>query len=103
MTTDELLQLAAEKAAREVSDESLEFLFRPSSLLELLLRLDLTGTKQLLHESLHTGTIGRVTMRDLAWCDRCVELETLYRQIKVIKHPELRDKLLPFLEVGAGI
>jgi len=46
MTRDELMRLAAEKALREVSWESIEFLFRPVNGLELLLRLDFDGARR---------------------------------------------------------
>lgn len=43
MTSDELMQLSAEKAVAEVSWKSIEFLFAPVTMLELLLRLDYQG------------------------------------------------------------
>jgi len=46
MTTDELMRLSAEKAVRELSWESIEFLFRPATMLELLLRIDFDGMKE---------------------------------------------------------
>lgn len=46
MTSEELMQLSAEKALREVSWASIEYLFRPVTVLELLLRLDFEGMQQ---------------------------------------------------------
>lgn len=46
MTSEELMRLSAEKALRELSWDSIEFLFRPSNGVELLLRLDFEGMKQ---------------------------------------------------------
>ena len=43
MTTEELMRLSAEKALREMSWKSIEFLFRPANMLELLLRIDFDG------------------------------------------------------------
>ena len=45
MTTEELMQLSAEKAVQEMSWESIEYLFRPTTMLELLLRIDFDGMK----------------------------------------------------------
>lgn len=50
MTDEKLMRLAAEKAIREVSWESIEFLFRPLNGMELLLRIDFKGAKQKIHE-----------------------------------------------------
>ena len=46
MTSEELMQLSAEKALRELSWDSIAFLFRPANQLELLLRFNFKGTKQ---------------------------------------------------------
>jgi len=50
MTSEELMRLSAEKAIHEISEESIEFLFRPLDGMELLLRLDFKGTKQKIHD-----------------------------------------------------
>ncbi len=46
MTSEELMRLSAEKALRELSWESIEFLFRPANGVELLLRLDFEGMRR---------------------------------------------------------
>ncbi len=46
MTTEELMRLSAEKALRELSWKSIEFLLRPANQLELLLRLDFECTRR---------------------------------------------------------
>lgn len=46
MTSEELMRLSAEKALREMSWESIEFLFRPLTGVDLLLRIDFDGMKQ---------------------------------------------------------
>ena len=46
MTTEELMRLSAEKALRELSWDSIAFLFRPANQLELLLRFDFEGTRR---------------------------------------------------------
>ena len=45
MTRDELMTLTADNAAAELELESIEFLFKPRTMLELLLRLNFQGTK----------------------------------------------------------
>jgi len=45
MNTDELMAMAVAKAIKEVSWESIEFLFKPMNQGELLLRLDFEGMK----------------------------------------------------------
>ncbi len=44
------MQLAASKALQELSWESIEFLFRPRTMLELLLRIDFDGMVQKIHD-----------------------------------------------------
>lgn len=50
MDRDEIMKLSDEKAAKELSRESIEFLFRPSTVLELLLRCDFDGMKRKIDE-----------------------------------------------------
>ncbi len=50
MTSEELMRLSAEKALRELSWESIEYLFRPTSQLELLLRLDFDGMRRKIYD-----------------------------------------------------
>jgi len=45
MTDQDLMRMSAEKAVRTVSWKSIEFLFRPSNGLELLLRINFDGMK----------------------------------------------------------
>jgi len=50
MTREEIMQLAADKAIREVTWDSIEFLFRPSNGVEMLLRLDFDGMRRKIDE-----------------------------------------------------
>jgi len=50
MTRDELMQLAAAKAVDELEWKSIEWLFQPGNMLELLLRLDFEGMKTKIYE-----------------------------------------------------
>ncbi len=54
METAELMQLSAIKALDEVSWESIEYLFKPTTFGELLCRLCLEDVKQKAHEWIHT-------------------------------------------------
>ena len=56
MTRDELMRLAAEKAVAELSWDSIEFLLRPKTALELLLRLDFEGMKRKIEVSVPAGS-----------------------------------------------
>lgn len=46
MTSQELMQLSPEAALAELSWESIEWLFQPVTMLDLLLRLDCQGMKE---------------------------------------------------------
>lgn len=48
--SEELMRLSAEKALREMSWESIEFLFRPVNGVELLLRLDFEGMERKIYD-----------------------------------------------------
>jgi hypothetical protein len=50
MDSETLMTLAADKAAKEVSLEGLEFLFRPATMFELLVRIDLEGMERKVNE-----------------------------------------------------
>jgi len=85
MTRDELMRLAAEKALREVSWESIEFLFRPANGLELLLRLDLDGTRRKVDEWCADDSPGAMPRRHrgphIAEMRRAIEREEFYREL----------------------
>lgn len=66
MTKDELFKLSAEKAAKELSRENIDFLFQPLTLAELLLRVDLEGTIEKYGSYIDS---------------RLIDLERFYRQI----------------------
>ena len=50
MEREELMRLAADKAVREVSWKSIEFLFQPYNVLELLLRIDFEGMSKKIND-----------------------------------------------------
>ena len=51
MNTEELMDMAVDKAINEVSWKSIEFLFKPMNQGELLLRLDFNGMKNRVYEA----------------------------------------------------
>lgn len=98
MDRDELMQLAAEKAVHEMSWESIEFLFRPSNMLELLLRLDFKGMEQKIFEwagdNSPTAMPHRFRGEPLSHMLRTIEIEKFYRRLRSL-HEEVTDILQP--------
>lgn len=86
MTRDELMQMAAEKAINEISWESIEFLFRPSTMFELLLRTDFEGTKSIVTkwatDDNPSATPYRLRATPLRIMHQCIEVEEFYRKLK---------------------
>ena len=75
MTKDDIMKMAAQKAASEISLESLEWLFQPRTLFELLLRNYFEGTSKVFKNA-ETST------EDTNIGLRAIELEKFYRDIK---------------------
>lgn len=63
MTREELMRLCAEKAVREMSWDSIEFLFRPVTGVDLLLRLDFDGMKQKISDWITDDSPGAMPFR----------------------------------------
>jgi len=86
MKRDELMALSAEKAASELSWKSIEFLFRPSNLFELMLRSDMEGAVAYANREMHSDAPDAMPYRhrQLAYAPvvRAIEVERLYRAIK---------------------
>ncbi len=80
MTRDELMKKAAEKAVAENSWESIEFLFQPSTMLELLLRNDFEGTRRLVAECAEWIT----DSPDFRRVRRAIEVEEFFRKLKEV-------------------
>ena len=51
MDADELMDMAVDKAIKEVNWESIEFLFKPRNVGTLLLRLDFEGFRDMVYEA----------------------------------------------------
>lgn len=81
MTKEELMQLAAEKAACELSRESIDYLFQPLTYLELLLRIDFEGTLEICQKAIREE---RATLSDIAMIERAIECEKFYQKIKAL-------------------
>lgn len=78
MTRDEIMTMAAAKAAKEVSRESIEFLFRPCTLFEVLLRNDFEGTTNKFYTEVLNSNAACTT-----WSQgiRIIAVERFYREI----------------------
>lgn len=89
MDTNELMELGAEKALREYSWDSIEYLFKPTNQGELLLRFDFHGTKSLLLDGLTSDAPDAMPFRFRtpyfdAW-KYAIAKEEFYRKIKQLR------------------
>ena len=86
MTRDELMAMAVDKAAKELTPESIEFLFRPSTMFELLLRADFDGMKAKFFEWASDESPNAMPHRfrgeGYRLGKRAIEVEKFYRAIK---------------------
>lgn len=86
VTQNDLLNMSAEKALKQLSWESIEFLFKPQTTLELLLRHNFENTKQYVLEILvkeHDINSPNNTMfYDFM---RAIKVEEFYRTLLGIK------------------
>ncbi len=82
MTRDELMEMSVEEASHEVSWDSIEFLFSPSNILELLLRMNFDGMRIRVEEWISYGTQERLYILDLLYLRRAIQVEEFYRQLK---------------------
>jgi len=86
MTQDDLLAMSAEKAIDELSWESIEFLFKPQTTLELLLRQDFENTKkQVLEILLKEYFIPRPNNARFNDFVKAIKVEEFYRLMLNIK------------------
>ena len=85
MTRDELMLMAADKAAAELSRESIEFLFLPRTIFELLLRCDFDGAVAKFHEAIADDSPNAMPHRfryePYRTGERMIEVERFYRAI----------------------
>ena len=86
MTREELMELSAEKASRELTPESIEFLFQPRTFFELLLRCDFEGSCSAFHAAISDDSPDAMPyrFRDAPYRIgmRAIEVEEFYRAIK---------------------
>ena len=91
MDRAELMSMAAEKAANELSWKSIEFLFQPVTMFELLLRIDFDGTEKLAHDWLCDDSPEAMPKRyrEGPWktISRAIDVELFYRNIKSFAVP----------------
>ena len=86
MDTDELMNMAVDKAIKENSWDSIEFLFKPANQGELLLRLDFEGFKSRVYEAFADESPDAMPFRFRgkywpAW-KRAIEKEGFYIKLK---------------------
>lgn len=83
MDRDEIMQLAADKAIKELSWDSIEFLFRPATLFELLLRTDFDNMVQKTNEWVADPSIlpwnSYYSSEQLRIIRRAIQVEEFYR------------------------
>lgn len=98
MTREELMQLAAEKAISEVSWDSIEFLFRPSTMFELLLRVDFEGTKSLVERWVCDDGPSAMPHRfrsvPLNIMRKHIEIEEFYRKLRELHESSTTTQLV---------
>jgi hypothetical protein len=96
MDRDELMQLAADKAIHEVSWESIEFLFRPATMMELLLRMDLEGMRAKIYEWAGDDSPDALPHRfrpePFRLMLRAIQVEEFYRMLKATRDRLLRNE-----------
>lgn len=89
MTRDELIRLSAEKVLREESWESIEYLFKPVTAFELLLRLDFEGMQKKISDWFFDDSPDAMPHRFrspyLAQMQAAVDVEKFYREMQRIK------------------
>lgn len=86
MKINELMEMAAEKTIAEVSWDTIEFLFKPTTGMELLARLDLEGTQIKFHEWWSDDSPDAMPHRFrspyINAFSRVIEVEKFYRKLK---------------------
>jgi hypothetical protein len=95
MTRDEIMCQSAEKAIHEMSWESLEYLFRPSTMLELLLRIDYDGMKDKIIDWCVDNSPSAMPHRFrgpyISQLDGAIKREEFYRKMKTVREIEKSD------------
>ncbi len=89
MNTSEAFKLGAEKLVSELSWDSIEFLFKPTNMGELLLRLDFKGFKAMVYEAFVNDAPDAMPWRFRgaywpAW-KWAIDKEAFYRECQKIK------------------
>lgn len=82
MDSETLMTMAAEKAAKEVDRESLEFLFRPSNVFELLVRIDLEGMERKITEFILETPMWQLKSWPLREVEQVIKREKFYRLVR---------------------
>jgi hypothetical protein len=81
----ELMSMPAEKAIEECSWESIEFLFKPTTVFELLLRSDLTGMCKIIHDGVSNCDDPPISIEEYDIISDAIDIEKFYRELKEAK------------------
>lgn len=89
MDRDELMQMAAEKAVKELEWKSIEYLFKPVDMFTLLLRVDFEGMKKKINDfyadNSPAATPHRFRAHYYPITRRAIEVEEFYIKLKSVK------------------
>lgn len=89
---ESLMEMAAEKAIKELSWDSIEWLFKPVTMFELFLRFDLGGMKAKDTEWIIDDSPGAMPFRHrppfATQMRRAIEVEEFYLKLKVLHEEE---------------
>jgi len=95
MTREELMQLAAPKAICEMSWDSIEFLFRPSNGVELLLRLDFDGMSRKIYDWITDDSPDAIPHQlrtpYASLLLEAIKREEFYREMDLARRAAIRD------------
>ena len=96
MTREELTKVAAKKAVEELSWESIEWLFQPTNMLELLLRIDFDGMKKKIDEFYDDESPNalprEIRSQHLPEIFRAISVEEFYRSIRELSGKKADEK-----------
>ena len=86
MYREDIMELCAEKALRDNSWETIEYLFRPSTVLELLLRISFEEMKKKFSEWVCDNPPGAMPHRFrgpyMPQIERAIKVEEFFRKLK---------------------
>ncbi len=91
MTRNDLMQFTPEDAPRELEWESIEYLFRPRTQLELLLRWNFEGMRDKIYEWCIGDFPGAMPHKLRPELKAVIAREEFYRRMKLLREPRIVD------------